>query len=512
MHRGLANALLSVLTAVLAGPVLAALVGSSPPLRGLWNASALSRTALSVGCAALVASLATIVAWPLAWVALRVPSRWLGLFLLPMLLPNYLAYAGWSVLRDPSIPTGDWLVRLGSPALSLLAGRAMAVGGLALWSWPLVWICLWSGARRLDPCLLDALSLEGATRVDRITLRVRLLRRQLVLGFVLTLLVMLGNPVPFDLAQIDTLANASRAALAMGQESRAWSVSLPLVGAAALSALGATMALDRNQGSESRSERKLLRAVDVLPIALVLGISVFAPLLLFAATIRSSHAFGRALAHLLEPMGSSLFVGAGVAIGGVLVYLTVFAALTWGRGARLLARACTAFLIATALIPGVLVGSSFASVTNSPFVPRWVADSSLPLIVTHLARFSVIPAVVATLVWIGEGSDRARQRRLDGGDRPRGLVLLDVPAQASILLGTAAAMASLSIHEIEASVLLTPPGSRAISQVLLSRLHYQRQDDLAAGVLLITTVGFAAALIAALAFGGTLGTRASRRP
>src|SRR5262249_19125526 len=63
----------------------------------------------TLGWCGAIAALATALAWPAAW-ALRNPNRHSrtagALVLVPLLLPMYLAYAGWGLLRAPNSALG----------------------------------------------------------------------------------------------------------------------------------------------------------------------------------------------------------------------------------------------------------------------------------------------------------------------------------------------------------------------------------------------------------------------
>src|SRR5207249_2787761 len=46
---------------------------------------------------------------------------------------------------------------------------------------------------------------------------------------------------------------------------------------------------------------------------------------------------------------------------------------------------------AAAFIPGVLIGSATLTAWSAPFLPFWLADTDLPLILAHTARFAFLP-------------------------------------------------------------------------------------------------------------------------
>src|SRR5690606_10713855 len=80
---------------------------------------------------------------------------WTPLLMAPLLLPQYLVYSGWDLLRDPGSGIGDWLARQPGWA-SIWAGYVLAVGGMALWAWPIAAIPLAAGIRQLGAPALEA--------------------------------------------------------------------------------------------------------------------------------------------------------------------------------------------------------------------------------------------------------------------------------------------------------------------------------------------------------------------
>ena len=81
----------------------------------------------------LIAVLATVLGFPAGWVSRKLPGRWALLMVAPMLMPSYLAYAGWGLLRAPGTWLGDWLLR--GPSVGSGTANA-AVGSAAANWWP----------------------------------------------------------------------------------------------------------------------------------------------------------------------------------------------------------------------------------------------------------------------------------------------------------------------------------------------------------------------------------------
>src|SRR5690606_16907651 len=123
----------------------------------------------------------------------------------PLLLPQYLVYSGWDLLRDPGSGIGDWLARQPGWA-SIWAGYVLAVGGMALWAWPIAAIPLAAGIRQLGAPALEAARLETRSRLRMVRVVVGQMPGAVVASAALVALVALGSAVPLHLAQIPTHA------------------------------------------------------------------------------------------------------------------------------------------------------------------------------------------------------------------------------------------------------------------------------------------------------------------
>src|SRR5690606_38286480 len=91
-----------------AGEVIAA-IADAPAALSLSRGD-LHLLGLTLGVAGIIALLATTIALPAAWATRTWRGPALVALLVPMLLPSYLAYSGWGLLRAPGTALGDWLM------------------------------------------------------------------------------------------------------------------------------------------------------------------------------------------------------------------------------------------------------------------------------------------------------------------------------------------------------------------------------------------------------------------
>ena len=68
--------------------------------------------ATTIGWALGIAIVSTLLAWPAAWLIRRKGWSIVPLLLVPLLLPSYLAYSAFGLLRSPGTLLGDWVQNL----------------------------------------------------------------------------------------------------------------------------------------------------------------------------------------------------------------------------------------------------------------------------------------------------------------------------------------------------------------------------------------------------------------
>lgn len=469
-------------------------------LRALWR---------SVWYASLIATLATAMAWPVAVVIARARARWLIVVATPMLLPAYLAYAGWSIARAPTTPLGRWIAAApehGMGWVPLIAGRGVAVWGLALWAWPLAALVIGAGVRAVQSQIGDPLRLEHLPPLGRSRTLARAAWPSLAAGWGLVALLMLGSAVPLHVARVETYAIWVWITLDEhpGEAWRAWLVAWPLV----LVAVAAGWVLS---GRLAGAGRRLaaIATEDPPPArrtvwsigagALPWGLSVVAPFALFWSSMGGVGAIGR----LLDRAGTGIATSAGVgaAVGGIGVILALAAAQATAasRGRLGSVRIALALALAWALVPGVLVGAAIAQSVR--FLPSGVEDSVIPMVVAHTSRFAFLPLLVGGWVGASEAGGIAETRVLDGALGVANWVRTSLRAVLGPALGVGLACGCLSFHEIESSIQVQTPGIDHMAQRLLQWLHYERMAELSAAGVLLLGLGIVASAAVVIASG-----------
>jgi ABC-type Fe3+ transport system permease subunit len=505
-------------------PVPPAAAGAAPAALDTTLLTALGRTLLAGGAISL---LATVIAVPGAWVIRETSpagARRAALCVGVLMLPNYLAYAGLNLLRAPRALLADWLADH-PPWVSVLAGQVIAMLGLALWAWPAAAIALGLALRRLDQDQLDALDLSGAGPVRRARVLARATLPGLAAAFAVVFILMLGSPVPLHVAQFDTYGVALwRRLNQTGDPARTWAFAWPLIAVAALISLVAVRTLSRRLSSDLNAEPSPAAPAISRPargaLGVVFALSLLLPLLLHASatappgTTFSLAALTRTIAlfwhESSDALLSSAITASLCAAASLTICLTTWAALASPPRrrrslTRVLALGCAAVLLTALLTPGAVLGSMTAAAWTNLAPLRALADTPLPVVCVHTARFGAVAALLGAWAALLEPPALRDQREL----APPSLAAFAracVRAHWAIPVAAAIAGFVLSLHEIESTVFVQPPGLGNLAQQLLDALHYSRDDRLGAAAITLAL----ASLI--LAYTGAWLVTRERRP
>lgn len=486
-----------------------------------------SSLAWGMGITALATVMGTVA-------ALGLRGRWgrLGpLVFVPMALPNYLAYWAFGQLRAPGTWVGDAIERAitsGQTWVPMFAGRLVAILGLSLWAWPIVAVAVGAALARVPRDVRDAMRLDvGPTR--RAMMELRLAWRGVVGGMALVVLVMMGSAVPLHLAQVPTLSLAAWQVLSLTPGSAAawvalWPVLLPSAMVAGWLAWRGVALASRGVDAKDNAVDGVLvgpgrrsRGVSLWIAAGLLVLSVPMPLGAMGVTVRDIAAFSRFGWEMGEATGTSVRVACLVGAGCALITLVTARALGRGslskssRGAAWLHVVLVGLLVFLVLAPGLLVGSAWThafAITPGTWGLSWlrvVGDSQWALVLAHLSRFAGLAALAgAGIAWMDARGAR-EVRAMDGATgawewMEAGGALGSVVRGLLGCLAVGVLGAVLSFHEIEATVMVQPPGMTTVAQVVLGYLHFSRLQEMSvAGIYLIggaTVVSGVAAWIA----------------
>ncbi len=505
---------LPVLAAWCVGCVLVApcVVGAAGQVAGRWGevdwsvaVPSVRLFAGSVLWAVGIGVLAAVLAWPAAWLVARRGVRlWM---MLPLLAPSYLAYHSLGLVRDPTTWLGGMIERSAtSPPdgpgmywLPVLVGRVLAFIGLGLWAWPLAAMVLGRALRSAETEMADALRLDGVGWIGRQWAYVRRTRGAVVRAAGLVALVMLGSSVPLHLANAPTLAIAAWQEVVLHPGTPGvWLLTWPLLVMAAAGAWVLSGAVLRAEtGVDAREGARHARAALRTTLALVAA-STLLPLMLYVLFLRrwaSIPAFVRVSGEAAAwSTGVAVLVGAGAAlVCGVFWW----ACATRGAGSSVqrAVRVALCGLVFAALAPGILVGHAWAAFWMVVGAPDAWMDTAAPTVLAHLTRFAGIAALAGCVLAGLEPAGTRDARAIDAGASLKAWVRTGL--SWGTLAGVAVCVACLSLHEIESSIVVQPPGMLSLPQTMLGNLHFARQEETSAGAIVVIGAGMVVAAGAA---------------
>jgi ABC-type spermidine/putrescine transport system permease subunit II len=205
----------------------------------------------------------------------------------------------------------------------------------------------------------------------------------------------------------------------------------------------------------------------------------------------------------LPALNQSLIVGALVGLAMVLLALAATRASEAGGTPARLARIAFALLTITAILPGVLVASASPGAFSLALLDALTAPllgaeyallgrDLLPLVAGHLARFGALAVGLGLLLGGSMPRELTFARRALAGPRLwPWLRTLGATHAPMALVSLFFAALALSLHEIEATIILRPPlppGSRPLAQLMLDSLHMNSLQELASiGTLVVGT-------------------------
>lgn len=476
---------------------------------GLLAGSALAALAIAL--------LATLLAWPVAW-ALRRGGAWLRVWLVvPVLMPAYLVYHALGVQRAPATRLGDWIESVsvvggGWEWLPVFVGRFIAIVGLAVWAAPVAALVLGAGVASLDRGVLESLRTDGAGPLRRQCTCVLLCKGPIAWSVGLVFVLMLGSALPLHLANMPTLAVQAWLRIALApDDARVWLSSWPiLLGALLAGALVARQAWRALDSARPAHQRDTTRGHDArgwgptgasVAAWVLIACGTLLPVVISALSVRN-WAGVRTFARILTPaLGDATLIALGVGLAGAALALaTMRAAGSASPIVRAIVAVVLAIMLAAFFVPGTLMGQAWYLVVLLlqrawPDIDAGGGGVAIVL-ACHLARFGALALLAGVFLASMEDPVARQLRRVDGAEGLWAWWWACARPALPTLVGVGLALACLSLHEVEATIVLQPPGTQSLAQTMLAQLHFARMDELASGTLLVVGSGMVLALLA----------------
>ncbi|MGD9721644.1 MAG: ABC transporter permease [Pirellulales bacterium] len=513
--------------------VSAAAIATVPVLAADSRARVLAGNTLVLACS--TATLSLLCGAPLAFLLTRTDvfgRRLAGVTLLALLFtPLYLQAAGWQAGFGSQ---GWYTIAFGGPALVDGWRGAILIHTLAAVPWVVLIVAV--GLRLSEPELEEEALLDGTP--GQVFRRVTLSRTReaLVAAWLWVAVTTAGEMTVTDLFLIRTYAEEIYIEFALGDTlgGATWRL-LPSIAAAAwviaagLVIASAAIAPDRHPSDRLAGTFRLRRWRGAAS-AFVLG-SVGLLLLVPAANLalkagrtvtRSGDAFvrGWSAAQCLDMVAGSplrfarefgwtLCVGAVAATAAVLIGLP----LAWSarRGGWHAVPAWVAVALCLAL-PGPLIGLGLIALFNA--APwswlAWLYDRSIvPICAAQTIRALPCATLVLWFALRTFPTDLLASATLEGATPLVRFVRIVLPARKTALAAAWIAALAMASGELDASILVVPPGVNTLPIHIFGLIHYG-VDDQVAGVALLVMLVFLA-LAAAISLAAQRAERISAR-
>ena len=479
--------------------------------------------ARSIAIAGLIALLGTVMGLPLANILSSASTsrhRILAAVLIaPAWLPAFLLYAAGNQLRAPDTIVGNALITYATsdPSrrwMTIWAGYLIAVISLALWLAPIAGVLIASGFGVRSGLYQDMIAIEPMGCVRRSWLRLRLHRSAIARAWMLSTILMLGAAVPMHLAGLETYSIVIWRQLAESspqQWGRVWLESWPMVLLAAVGAWWITrqMTTLAIQSTDPDPGRHLPRITKTSAgwAMMVWGLSTIVPLIAMFITLsdwRSIPYFWRSNHGAILDSGLIALLSAGVTI--IVAMLCAYALGHSSRRSRRIGAWGVLVFVVLGLLPGVLVGAAIARST----LP-WLDQGWLGSAVASCTRSVCIGAIIGALCAASESVERRSIRWQLVGPSVQGWTRSALPGMIAPILGSGIIAGLYALYEIEASIMVRPPGMDNLPQQLLSDLHYARLEELSAAGINLMIVGLVCSILGCGLVMGTVGIKQSGR-
>lgn len=424
-------------------------------------------------------------------------------------LPAYLGYWVWGLLVKPDTWLASWIYL--HPERADFVSALKIWWGLTLWSWPIASFCLATSFRKIPCDLIDMAQLDGASALRRLIHILIISRTGIVLSLGITFLATLTSYVVFDLGNADTYGNALRRFHAETYNNAGTLfASIPMQVFSIMFTVWLYYLLNnkkRDVAFEVIKHPKVTVSVWIIT-AILLGVSLLMPALLLINEISSFVP----LKSIWATEGKVIVNGLVIAgISGLVfaVVTTAFAAM-WSLGNRLI-RLCSSIMaiswIWISLIPSAATGAmlvhaynrkmfsfdfggatSFNPVYHTPFI----------VLLGYLARYGIISVWIGRWIATNESATTGDLRKLDSGNSFMGWVMTNGPQLYAPLLAVCGIGAMLSLSEVSVSTIIYPADWQSISENLLNRMHYAREDYVISICLMIYIIVIVVGIISSL--------------
>jgi DNA-binding beta-propeller fold protein YncE len=428
-----------------------------------------------------------------------------ALVLVPIVLPSYIVYYAWWQAWPIDTALHRWVIEHHGMQR---AREATLYLGLVCWSWPLVSLCVAGASARRPRSRDDLLLIDGAPWGIRVLDRMRTDAPGLILGMLLAALATLHNTTCFDLAEVFTFANESRARAALGASPReVLQFNWPMLVIAGIGSIALWWRLGTRPEALPWQTSGISRGARVCT-AVIWMMTVILPLALFWRGMAASGGVWQAMTDFFRLYRynalSTLGLAAASAALATLVALGLM--VIWHsdrKNWRFVGHVVSITWILASLLPGTILGLALQAAYSAGALTAVVYESPIILIIARLMSAGFVAVFIAR--WMARSEPRALRdlRLLDGAVSPLAVWKTARPALLGVAAATFAIVCVMSVGEVAVTAQVVPPMSietTPISMTLLNDMHYQRPQSVLVAAVMMSGLGIIAALVMAVAW------------
>lgn len=390
------------------------------------------------------------------------------LLALPLVLPSFVA----AFAMIAAFARGGLLERVfGIPSLGTVGGFWWAFGGLALITYPYVYLTAAARLRQLPRSSEESARLLGRGPLAIFATVVLPQARTAVLaGTLLVFLYTIGDFGAVSLLRYETMTRAIYANRLLDPGTSA-ALALALGVLAVLVVIG-ERTLARRGGGDARREGEPLRyrlgrwrLVALGAVGLVVGLSLLAPLAVLAYWAVRGWAEGTSRttsivadpSRLIEPALNTTVASALAAAVTVAVVLPVAYHAVRRRGP--LGGAANGLIVGAFALPGLVIALALVAVTLSAPGPVGALYQTMPLLIAgYVLHFGALALGSAQVAVASVPARLDEAARTLGGGRLRRLVSVELPLMTPGLAAAAGLVLLSVMKELPATLLLAPTG------------------------------------------------------
>jgi len=431
-------------------------------------------------------------------------AKLLVALLIPLLLPRYVLYYGWSLLLSPTTELGRFLST--HPEIARAVGSISASLVMILWYWPLTSILIAHGFASVDreAWSLGRLDAGPVRRFSSVTLP--LLSRPLCLSWAICFVWVLSEFATFHLAGVRTVGTELAVMYELtGSATAVARAAWPLVVVALAVGIWLwrrtrRLAVNPPTGASGPTPRRwqwvivgvLWTATLLVPVALLLGNWTDLSPLRNAVRVH------------LDGLGWSLLVAVLAGALSLLLAGGAMVAARLGPAGRWLGPTAYAITFMAMFLPGSLVAMALLNLVGRLGLASSLGQSWLLVSIGQAVRFAGLALVVLHLLDDSQQQHFAEMAAVDGASRWQSWRHVRWPRQWPALVGIALLVTMLSATELSATMVLLPAGLPDFAQRLLNQMHYARDQEVITSCLLLVC------LCLALIMGVVMLARATR--